>query len=148
LDYDQVTGVFYRKAPGRGFAVGDVAGTREQNNYVRILLDGVSYRAHRLAWFYVHGYLPQRLDHKDKIRFHNWIDNLRLCTVQQNNFNKSKQSNNTTGFKGVCFHKAAGKFVANIQINRKKCYLGLFDTAEEASAAYITASQKHFGEFA
>ena len=37
---------------------------------------------------------------------------------------------------GVYFHKARGKFHANCAVNGKRQHLGLFDTPEEAFAAY------------
>ncbi len=42
---------------------------------------------------------------------------------------------------GVCFHKAAGKFMAYLNINGKRKYLGCFPTPEEAFQVYKLAKE-------
>ncbi len=61
--------------------------------------------------------------------------------------NKRAQSNNTSGYRGVSFHKRKNKYQATIMVNRKQIYLGSYDTALEASEAYQAAAKKMFGEF-
>ena len=55
--------------------------------------------------------------------------------------------NNTTGYKGVSYHKKAGKFRAYIVVNGKQIHLGLFDTAEQAAQKYAEAAQLFYGAF-
>ena len=74
--------------------------------------------------------------------------NLRPATNAENSRNRSKNRNNTSGFKGVCFMKASGKWMASIGLNGEHRYLGLFGSAEEAARAYDIAAREHFGEFA
>jgi len=88
------------------------------------------------------------VDHKDGNGLNNTRDNLRLATKEQNGANSRKQSNNTSGFKGVCWNKQAGKWKAQITVDGKNIYLGYFASKDEAHAAYCTAAEKHFGEFA
>lgn len=78
----------------------------------------------------------------------NRIENLRDATQSNNLCNKRMQSNNTSGYKGVGWHKAAGRWVARITIRKQHTHLGLFDTPEEAYAAYCKAAEKLHGEFA
>ena len=61
--------------------------------------------------------------------------------------NRKTQSNNTSGFRGVTFNKARGKYQAQIMIGGKMKYLGLFHTAVEASIVYEQAARDLFGEF-
>jgi hypothetical protein len=73
---------------------------------------------------------------------------LRAATHAQNMQNQKAQASNTSGYKGVSFHKHTGKWVANIRCNGKQNHLGLFDTPQVASIAYIEAAKRLHGEFA
>lgn len=99
---------------------------------------------HKLLLVAEEGYI---VDHKDGDTLNNTRDNLRQVTVQQNQFNRRKHSNNTSGFKGVCFHKRAGKWQATITKDGKKTFLGYYTTPEQASIAYQAAATALFGEY-
>lgn len=117
--------------------------------YRSISIDDRDYLAHRLAWLYVHGkWPPHQLDHINMDRADNRMCNLRQADNAENNCNRPLQSNNTSGFKGVSFHKQTRKWKASLKVRGKDIHLGLFDEAEAAAAAYRLAAQKHFGEFA
>ena len=88
------------------------------------------------------------LDHKDRNRFNNRLDNLRLATLSQNGANSRLSRANTSGYKRVCWNKTAEKWQADIMVNRKQFKIGLYDTKEEAAEAYRVAALHHFGEFA
>ena len=90
----------------------------------------------------------EQVDHIDHDPLDNRRGNLRLATASENARNRPKQADNTSGFKGVSFHKASGKWQAEIQANHKQIYLGLFGTPEAAAAAYDTAAQSLHGTFA
>lgn len=57
-------------------------------------------------------------------------------------------SSSRTGVKGVSWHRASGKYTAQIQANGRKTYLGTFDTIAEAAAAYERAAREQHGSFA
>ena len=61
---------------------------------------------------------------------------------------RNRASNNTSGFKGVSWHKAARKWSSSIYLNGKPNHLGLFESAEEAHAAYMAAATRAHPEFA
>lgn len=88
------------------------------------------------------------VDHKNLNPLDNQRKNLRLATSTQNQANRSKQKNSTSGFKGVWWHTKNKKWIANIRINKKTRYLGSFDTPEEAHERYKIEARKLFGEFA
>jgi len=150
LDYDPSTGVFiWLISPAARAPVGAVAGCPKPDGYRQIQVDGVNYRAHRLAWLWVHGVWPSGvLDHKDGYRDNNAINNLRPATLSQNGGNMRRHRDNVSGFKGACFEKRSRKWRGTIVINGKQRHLGLFATAEEAHAAYVRAAIETFGEFA
>lgn len=87
-------------------------------------------------------------DHINGNGLDNRRSNLRIATPQQNQCNRGKQRNNTTGFKGVYYNKKCDKFAAAIRANKKLHYLGLFSTAEGAHAAYCAAADRLHGDFA
>ena len=88
------------------------------------------------------------VDHKGTDRLNNRRENFRIATKSQNGFNRGKNRNNTSGFKGVSWKRHLGKWVAQIHIGGKNHYLGLFERPEDAAAAYADAAREHHGEFA
>lgn len=90
----------------------------------------------------------EMVDHRDRDGLNNSRSNLRIATRSQNFANRKRQKNNTTGFKGVTRCPNGKRFYAQIQVNNRNIYLGTYDTAEEAHAAYLAAAKAYFGEFA
>lgn len=143
LCYDEGTGIFAWSEKQHKGVRGKVAGTLDKEGYVILSVKGKKYKAHRVAWFFVYGDFPdQEIDHIDGQKTNNKISNLRQATRQQNQSNIYRpQSINKLGIRGVCKHR--GKFMANIKINGKNFYLGLFDTKEIAQQAYLSAKHKY-----
>ncbi len=75
-------------------------------------------------------------DHRNHKTLDNCESNLRIVTCQQNDWNRK----NT---KGYCWHKAARKYQAQINLNGKIIYLGLFNTTKKARNAYLKAKEKY-----
>ncbi len=150
LTYNPETGVFtWIKRISIRIVVGKRAGVVWKCGHRYITIDGKHYPAHRLAWFYVYGRWPEAdLDHIDCVPDGNRIGNLREATDAQNLQNRGKQRNNTSGFKGVTWHRGGHKWLAQIEARGAKYYLGLFDKAEDAHAAYVAKARELHGEFA
>lgn len=140
LLYDPETGVFtWLSKPNRSIRMGDVAGCMA-SGYRQIKIDGRLYRAHRLAWLYVHGKWPaDQIDHINGVRDDNRIVNLREATQSQNQQNRTANANNTSGFPGVCWSKQKRKWRSQIKLASRNKYLGIFDTPVAAHAAYLAA---------
>lgn len=88
------------------------------------------------------------IDHVNGDGLDNRRENLRFCTRAENGRNSAKPKNNKTGYKGVAQYGKHGRFLAQIKADRQGYYLGSFDTAEEAHAAYCEAAERLHGEFA
>jgi hypothetical protein len=144
LDYNPNTGEFVWKIPcGQRAPVGAIAGSYNQG-YKFIKINGKKYSAHRLAWLYTHGQFPQnQLDHINRIRNDNRIDNLREVTNSENQQNVTPRKDNISGIKGVEFHTATQKWQARIALNGKRIYLGLYNNIEDAIVARKQAEQIH-----
>ncbi len=87
------------------------------------------------------------IDHRDCDGLNNRRYNLRLATKAQNCQNQSLRADNSSGARGVSWHKQCGKWHATIQASGRRQSLGLFDRFEDASVAYALASQQKHGEF-
>lgn len=125
------------------FMTGRKAGTVDDNGYIKIVIHGIDFKAHRLVWAFVHGEIPHKsmhIDHLNGIKKDNRLANLRLCTAKQNCENAKRHRTNSTGFKGVSF--CGNKFRAYICHNRRQIHLGCFATKEEAHAAYCGAADR------
>ena len=151
LRYDPETGEFVwaidRSSKVRA---GHVAGHKHaQYGYIYIGIDGMRYRAHRLAWMYVFGEHPDAwIDHINGDVQDNRIRNLRKATPSQNQQNRGgAQRNSKSGLLGVQWWSPYGQIVskpwrAMIRFGGKRLSLGYYATPEEAHAAYMTAKTK------
>jgi len=118
-----------------------VAGSID-NGYCVVRLKHQLFLAHRIIWKMQTGQEPpDTLDHVDGKRADNRLEQLRPATLAEQTLNKGLYKNNTSGYRGVSLN--AGKWEASVQGH----YLGIFDTAEEASAAYEAAATVRFGKF-
>ena len=159
LTYDPKTGALrWRERPQSHFACEQAwsawnikyalmdAGTKSKG-YLIVKMDGSAYSAHRIAWKLFSGEEPPpTIDHRDCNPANNIWENLRPATRSQQMWNARANRNNTLGKRGVYLHRS-GRCVARINYKRVAYCLGLFDTIEEASAAYERAARELHGEF-
>jgi hypothetical protein len=129
---------------------GKVAGTERSGGYIYLNIDGSNFHeAHRLAWLIHYKEPPNKdIDHIDGNPRNNRISNLRLATPSQNMMNRGKQSNNTSGYKGVSYRKDRKKWRAYIKKEGKFMALGHYDSKKDAYSAYCDAARKYHGAFA
>ena len=134
--YEPSTGLLRYRSSGR------IAGTPAPNGYIRLSINRSKYAAHRIIWCLITGKDPGNfeVDHEDRCRSNNRLDNLRIATVYQNRGNRQH--------KGCYYNKRKGKYQSSIQYEGQYYFLGLFSTAEEAEAAYRSKAVELRGEFA
>lgn len=162
FDYVPTTGVLiWRERPVSHFPsehrrnninarfAGHIAGSVGPRGYVIVSLADQRYLAHRVIWKLVTGTEPPpHVDHKDTNPSNNQWENLRGATKQQNGFNRTASRLSKTGIKGVNWDAERKRFAAYIRISGKNQFLGRFDNADEAGAAYQSAARQFHGEFA
>ncbi len=147
--YDPETGILRYLRDVGGKKAGERCGWLHPAGWRYLSVDGKTYRAARLIWFYMTGEWPDRLvDHENRIRDDDRWVNLRLATGAQNARNATLSRRNSSGVKGVMWYKRHGRWTASIRVDRKLIHLGYFSTIEEAAAARRAAELQHFGEFA
>lgn len=142
FNYDPDTGKFTRRDCGRTWKAGSVAGSLNKTlNYFYIEIDRKKYKASRLAWLYVYGEMPKNdIDHINRIRTDDRIENLRDVTKSYNMKNCAVKKSNTSGFLGVSFCKDIKKWRARIKKDGKVLSLGCFVNPEDAHNEYKKAS--------
>ena len=122
---------------------GLVRGTAMANGYLGtgVRFEGKIRRVlmHRMVFLLAHGYLPETVDHINGDRADNSIDNLRAA-------DKRQQQGNRAGYGYTIRTKRYAK--PRYEVNCDHKYIGVFDTKEEAQAAYMAARSQAFGQFA
>jgi hypothetical protein len=106
---------------------------------------------HRFVWFLEHGYVPEKLDHRDRNGLDCRLRNLRPASAVENNWNSKRRADNVSGYKGVKPERRSVRSPWRADIHNavgKQLYLGSFATAEAAARAYDRAARRLFGEFA
>lgn len=131
-DLHRVSGTAWTVDP-RGYVAGRPAGRKSTVTLHRWIMFGEA--------------KGSSVDHRDGDRLNNRRANLRECSQRENAKNTRLAKNNTSGFKGVST-TAEGRWRARITVDRKEIRLGVFDTREEAAAAYDRAALQMHGEFA
>lgn len=120
-----------------------------ENRYRTGIINGVSCFAHRVVWKMHHGVDPTDcyIDHINRVKTDNRIENLRLATGTQNQANVDKRPHRSSKFKGVC-RVARGKWQGTLRKDGVRFHLGTFNCQTAAALAYDLAAIREFGEFA
>lgn len=127
---------------------GDEAGYIDMAGYRACKHKGFKLKCHRVIFYYVNRWLPECLDHINRIKDDNRIDNLRATTASLNARNIGVRKTSKSGITGVFFNKGRNVYQAQITINGKQLYLGYHKTIEAATTARKEAELKYFGEYA
>lgn len=145
LHYDADTGVFVCRVTRGRTAAGSVAGAIHLHGYRVITIDGCGFKAHRLAWLYVHGEFPKGvIDHINGTRDDNRIVNLRDVTHQINAENRrGPRAGKKIALMGVRKQTMGNAYHASIKVGGVVKALGGYPTAELAHAAYMEAKARY-----
>lgn len=146
LEYRPQTGeLIWRIGKYKGHVAGTPTRAKKcRTMYVILRINGRRYLAHRIIWAMITGSTPlYEIDHEDGDGLNNRLDNLRDVPHKVNTQNSRKQRNNTSGHTGVSI-AWNGMWRAEITNDRKKIYIGVYVTKEEAIAARKEA-EKFYG---
>lgn len=112
------------------------AGNINSKGYFQISIDKRLYKTHRLVYIYHYGEIKENyvIDHINRVKTDNRIENLRMITEYENRLN--------SGAVGVSMHKSTGKYESRIKVNKKNIYLGVFKNKEDAIIAYKNAKKE------
>jgi len=144
LHYDLNTGIFTWEVNIGGRALtGSRTGTINGKGYAIIGINRKMYYAHRLAFLYVLGWLPEQVDHQDHDKSNNrWI-NLQPANRAINAKNCPLYACNKSGTSGVVWFKRDKKWLAQIKVDSKQIWLGLFETKQEAIQVRKSAEARY-----
>lgn len=158
LEYDEKTGsLFWKQRPpttphAKAFNArypGKKVGRPARNGYLTfsVRLNGElrPLLAHRAIFLMKRGYLPEFIDHINRVKSDNRIENLRESSRQLNEANKKPGKRNSSGYKGVVFDVARQRWAAYIRVDGKSKNLGRFDCVDDAEMAYNAAAAQAFG---
>ena len=145
LHYEPLTGIWtWLKPVAKIVKKGDKAGSLcKYSKYINIKIQYNTYRAHRLAYLYMTGNIPEQIDHKDGIRHNNKWLNLKPANFDINAKNKALYKSSTSGITGVRYRKKDKIWVANIGLNKKRMHLGSFKNKQDAINARLAANKKY-----
>ena len=140
-------GVLVWSKTARTDLIGTTAGRLARDGYRQIHLVSMMVSVHRLIYYMHTGSFPAVIDHIDGDTGNNKIENLRPATVSKNSMNCKISIANTSGVKGVSWHKTTGKWAAYVRINGRQAALGLHDHIFDAACARRSAEMTYYGEF-
>jgi len=129
-----------------GFKLKDPA--RPEKIYMATKINGQHYCIHKLIWLWHYGILPEQLDHINRNSLDNRVENLRLATASENMMNRKTFKNNTSGCRGVSWHKRLQKWGVSVSVAGKQKHLGYFEDFELAELVSIQARDLYHGRFA
>ena len=147
--FEYQKGVLYRKTSNTNrVKAGSPVGSLHRTGYMMTKIAGKSWAVHRIIYMLHYGELPGFIDHIDGDRRNNHIENLRPATIAENCRNCKLPRDNTSGIKGVSWHRSARKWQAAVRVDGKLHYLGVFSLKTMAEKAAKTFRQEYHGVFA
>lgn len=133
-----------------GKNAGKSAGYKMMNGYYCVKINNNAYLNHRIIFAIYNNITDfghKQIDHVDNNKLNNNPKNLRLANASQNQHNKSKQKNNTSGEKNIFLVKRNNKYRCTMRYYGKNIHIGIFGTLEEAIAARDLKTKELAGEF-
>jgi len=138
--------LFYKKDIGYKVKKDAKVGSVNAKGYLATNVNYIGYKVHRLIFAMHHRYFPEVIDHIDRNKLNNKIENLREVSVSENVINSGLSSRNTSKYKGVHFCNREKKWIATVCRKNKRHYIGGFATLEEAYQARVKFLERELNE--
>ena len=138
--------LYWAKQVSNRIKVKDEAGSIDSHGYIQIKIDGKPRLAHQIVWLMFNDKLPEQIDHINRIRTDNRIENLRPATNMSNQHNAGIRKDNTSGHTGITFKKETEQWNVRIQTDGKRYNIGTYDDLAEAIEAHNIAKGKYRAE--
>jgi hypothetical protein len=144
FDYDPFTGILRNKITRNARAMtGKEAGSINHYGYRETRIDSKLYRVHRVIWLWAFGKFPDKVDHIEGNRTDNRLHMLRDASALESTKNRCIPCTNSSGHIGVYWASTHNKWIANIGVNNKTIYLGIFKNKSDAVQARKEANIKY-----
>ena len=132
FNYNPDSGIFIELTKRKNKNIGDILGTVSNQGYLVGVVDKKQYQLHRLAYLYMTGEMPDKIDHKNHITTDNRWKNLRNVSAFDNMQNTKMSVRNTSGCVGIYWNKTNLRWESRINVNKKRIFLGSFELYHEA----------------
>ena len=139
--------LYWKVKPKSGINIGDEAGWLNTTGYLQVCYKRKKYSVHKIVWELFNGEVPIGfvINHIDVNPLNNKIENLRLGSMAQNQYNHSLRKDNTSGIKGVSFSKDKNKWRVQLKVNKKALNFGCHEDIEFAELVAHEARVKYHG---
>ncbi len=140
--------IYWRVSRCNKVKVGSMAGMARGDGRRIVSINAKLYLASRVIFLWHNGYLPVVVDHKDRNKLNDRIENLRGATSAENCKNTSSRKNSSSRFLGVSWSKLRSKWVVHIKANGVVKHIGYYISENDAALSYNKVASANFGEFA
>ena len=146
--FDYKDGNLYWKISTGAAKAGKLAGSLDNNRYLKSGINKKIYLNHRIIFLMHNGYMPNFVDHIDGNKLNNCIENLREASNGQNRMNSKLQKNNKSTIKNVNWHKRQKRWAVQLGVEGKKLYFGAYFDLNVAKFVAETMRHKYHKQFA
>ena len=136
--FEYKEGNLYWKLDKGQAKAGQVAGeTPDDLGNRKVMIDGISYRLHRLIWMYHNGITTKNVIFQDSDRSNTKIENLSVMDTHEVLVRRKKFKNSSSQYKGVYFNKISKRWIAQVKHQKITVYAGSYPSEELAHAAWL-----------
>ena len=144
---DEEGRLYWKVRPANNVDISKAAGCIGKDGYIEIKICRSAYKLHRLVYIWHFGSIEKKdvVDHISGDNTDNRINNLQAISNQKNIMKQRGRSDNTSGYRGVCWSERDNKWLAHIRFDNHRIHVGYIENIEDAAIAYDHAAIELFG---